>query len=262
MGSGHVTSGTERALLGLVVRVLVVFLFALAGCPSVGSLSGNPTPDDDSDPLPAQARCVVDEDCGLLAPTCCECPTFAVPTDSPVFQACQDVDCPELECAENVTARCNVDVHQCELACVPAECAATDCPEGYVIDEGTSCLACACAMPEQLTCQQDLDCVQTRADCCGCANGGKDTAVTASEQPAYDAMLECDAEPQCPGINACEPGTSPQCVQGSCELLAGGLPAKACGRPDLPGCANGEVCTVNVNDQANMHGVGICQPPL
>jgi len=244
------------------VRSLVVIALVLAaGCfqDRLASYGADPAPDDDS-PLPGQAPCMRDSDCVLAAATCCECPAFAVSKFDPKHQACMGVECPDRECAENVTAICSEEL-SCELACAPAECAITDCPEGYIIDDPTGCLSCACAMPSQLACLQDSDCVQTRADCCGCANGGKDTAVPASEQAAYDEMLQCEAEPQCPGVNSCEAGAAPQCVQGSCELLVGGLPPNACGRPDLMACKNGEVCVVNVNDQANMHGVGVCQPP-
>ncbi|HEY5933676.1 MAG TPA: hypothetical protein VIU61_03550 [Kofleriaceae bacterium] len=243
------------------MRSYVLIVLVLAGCwgDKLASYGSDPAPDD-MDPLPGQAPCTVDEDCRLAAATCCECPAFAVSKFDPKYQACRGVECPDRDCAENVTARCSEDL-SCELGCAPAECAITDCPAGYAIDQPTGCLSCACAVPQDPpSCAVDTDCVRTRADCCGCVNGGTDTAVPASEQAAYDEMLQCESEPQCPGVNSCEIGAAPQCVQGSCELLVGGLPPKACGRADLMACGAGEVCMVNVNDQADMHGVGICQP--
>ena len=70
------------------------------------------------------------------------------------------------------------------------------------------------------------------------------------------------ASPQCPAIDACEPGAAPACVQGRCELVtAAGLPPDACGRPDLPACPAGTVCTVNASDPGNVQGVGVCVQP-
>ncbi|MEJ7597656.1 MAG: hypothetical protein WKG01_07085 [Kofleriaceae bacterium] len=244
----------------LISVCLGPWLGLAAGCfeNKLGNYAADPSPDDDGH-FPGQPSCAIDTDCALAAATCCECPTFAVSTLDPVYQACRGVECPDRECAANVTARCN-DRQECELACAPAVCDVTSCPAGYAIDDASGCLSCACAVPAT-TCTLDTDCVQTRADCCGCANGGTDTAVPRVEQAAYDEMLGCMADPQCPGVDACEAGAAPRCVQGRCELLAGGLPPGACGRADLPACGAGEVCMVNANDQGNMHGVGVCQPP-
>ena len=206
-------------------------------------------------------RCAIDADCATAAATCCECAAFAVNINDPAHRACTGVTCPGRgQCPANVRAAC--DVGQCVLACVELTCDAT-CAAGYTIDP-TGCLSCECAAAVPTTaggCTLDSDCVQTRADCCGCAQGGADTAVLAATRSSYDANLGCPASPACPSINVCEPGATPQCVQGQCELAVGGLPPGACGRPDLPACPQGELCKVNVTDQANEHGVGVCGPP-
>jgi hypothetical protein len=254
---------TARVVLssGSLVRCLLVTLVCvLAGCPSSAEslaaddngggngLGGGSSPQG----------CFRDADCATAAATCCECPAFAVNVNDPAHRACTGVSCPvQSTCPDNVEAKC--DQGQCVLACVAMVCDAT-CAAGYVIDP-TGCLSCACAAPEPGGCVVDGDCARTRADCCGCARGGEDTAVLASTQPGYDANLGCSASPACPAINVCEPGATPQCVQGLCQLAVGGLPAGACGRSDLPACPSGQLCTVNLSDPASQHGVGVCAPP-
>jgi hypothetical protein len=90
--------------------------------------------------------------------------------------------------------------------------------------------------------------------------GGFDTAMPANQVAAYEAQLMCSASPSCPQVDTCAPDLAARCIAGECSLVSGGLPANACGRPDLPACPTGEACTVNVNDQATMQGVGVCQP--
>lgn len=233
----------------------------LVGCPTTrdaleaGSGDGN---DNGGGAGQTPQRCLEDTDCATAAATCCECAAFAVNVNDPAHRACDGVTCPGREsCADNVRAAC--DFGECVLACVEMECTES-CAGGYAIDP-TGCLSCACAMPEPGGCTLDTDCVQTRADCCGCAQGGEDTAVLASSRAGFDADLGCPASPACPSVNVCEMGATPQCIQGGCELAVGGLPAGACGRPDLPACPGGEICRVNTGDQANRHGVGVCGPP-
>ena len=237
--------------------LLVVCL--LAACPSSReTLAGAQDEDFGNGAGATPQRCLADTDCATAAATCCECPAFAVNTNDPAHRACTGVTCPGRDsCPDNVRAAC--DQGECVLACVELECTES-CAAGYTIDP-TGCLSCECAIPEPGGCTLDGDCVQTRADCCGCDQGGADTAVLAGFRPGYDANLGCSASPACPSVDVCEPGATPQCVQGQCELAVGGLPAGACGRPDLPACAPGELCKVNTTDQANQHGVGVCGPP-
>ena len=141
------------------------------------------------------------------------------------------------------------------LACKPVTCAMS-CADGYVID-ASGCEECACAAPSGGQCAGDGDCVRVRADCCGCAGGGQDTAVAASDAAAYDAQLMCPANPSCSGVDSCPPDESPACVQGACQLVKP-LPAGACGRSDLPACPAGQVCTLNVDDGATERGLGVC----
>lgn len=198
--------------------------------------------------------CSADSDCVAVAPTCCECPTFAVHADDPLAKSCSGVDCTEPGDACTVTgAICQAGT--CVLACAAVACTETHA-SGYAVD-ASGCLSCAAATPDTY-CTAASDCVQTRADCCGCAGGGMDTAVPATMRGSYDDMLACPSDPLCPGTNTCDAGEQPVCAQGRCELLAP-LPANACGRPDLPACPAGTICTVNVDPVATAHGVGVCR---
>ncbi len=249
---------------GRPVRTLLVclaLLAAIAASPAcVGALetTGDQAPDPNAGA--GAAPCIDDDDCVLAGTTCCGCPTFAVTRDDPVARACSNVHgpgCPPAECTENVVARCNEE-RRCELACAPRACEAS-CAYGYAADTN-GCLTCECAVPPPGGCVTDADCTRTRADCCGCTRGGFDTAVLAADRASYDAMLMCPTSPACPGINTCTADV-PTCVQGRCDLVSPDLPVGACGRDDLPPCPAGSQCLVNVSDQANMHGVGLCGPP-
>lgn len=245
----------------VLATVLALFAAFAASAACVSSIESSPDPYDDFPDgagAPAQA-CGRDDDCVPAAPTCCECPTFAVPRTSPVVRACSNVPCPMAECAMDVVARCNEG--RCELACAPRACEAmgATCAYGFATD-ANGCLTCECAVPEPGGCTSDTQCTRTRADCCGCQQGGFDTAVLAAERTKFDAMLMCPASPVCPGLDTCT-ADEPTCVQGRCELVSPELPAGACGRADLPPCPAGTQCLVNVSDPANMHGVGVCGPP-
>jgi hypothetical protein len=231
---------------------------ALAGCPQGQSdLAG--VGDDDGnepDPNPTQAFCIDDSDCELAGRTCCECPTFALGAGDPKLDACESVMCPPpaMTCSK-INAVC--EQNQCKVACEAVVVTQT-CATGFATD-AAGCLIDACAAASAPTCSKDTDCVQTRADCCGCARGGNDTAVPAAQRASFDASLACAGDESCPEVFTCAPDETPQCAQGQCKLIAGGLPADACGRPDLPACTGGTVCTVNANDPANKHGVGVCR---
>lgn len=252
-------------LSGRPVRAPLLVL-ALVLAASVACVGAVDLVSDDSDgfdgPSAQIPACLDDSDCVPAGSTCCECPTFAVTRDDPVARACSRVECPgQDECAQNVTTRCN-DERRCELVCKPLACdqAGPPCAYGYAKD-ASGCLSCECAAPAPNGCVADVDCTRTRADCCGCARGGEDTAVLVTEQPSHDAMLMCDSSPACPGIDVCT-SDEPTCIQGRCELVSPDLPADACGRADLPLCGGGRLCLVNVSNQANMHGVGVCGDPL
>lgn len=148
------------------------------------------------------------------------------------------------------------------VACQREACSAT-CADGYAAD-GDGCLSCACATPA-LDCTVDTDCVRAPNDCCGCLQGGFDTAVSLAGLPAHEAELMCGLDPICPGPPTleqvtCTPDLQPTCVQGRCELVPPEPPPGACGRPELPACPAGFVCLVNDSDQATAHGVGLCAP--
>ncbi len=243
-----------------IVRVAVVLVaWALVACEHADRTLGLEGGDDQSgNPNGAlPGGCRADSDCATAAATCCDCPAFAVSVDDPAHRACTGVTCPSPSaCPDNVRAAC--DQGQCVLACVAMACP-TACAGGYQVD-ATGCASCACAAPVGDGCTTDRDCVQTRADCCGCDQGGADTAVLARDRAAFDASLGCPAQPACPSVDVCAPGAAPMCIQGRCELVAGDLPAGACGRPDLPACPGGTVCTVNTSDLANQYGVGVCVP--
>lgn len=240
----------------MTVRSLLASLVLVASASCVG-------PIDSKDQLepgagPANQVCELDNDCVAVAPTCCECPTFAVSAGDPVADACDRVTCPPKdECPANFTAVCG-EGSRCELVCAPLACEASQaCAEGFAMD-ANGCLTCECAVPLANGCTEDDQCSRTRADCCGCARGGYDTAVLTTDLGAFEAMLACRGEPLCPDVDTCT-AEAPACVAGRCTLVTPVLPPGACGRPDLPACAAGSVCVVNASDQANMHGVGLCQ---
>ncbi|MDB4955204.1 MAG: Antistasin family protein [Myxococcales bacterium] len=221
---------------------------AFGGEPGSGSGSGSGSPNHE---------CTVNSDCVAAGVKCCDCPTFAVPRTDPSHNACNGISCPVSQCSQNVRAECQTG--SCVLACAPMVCSAS-CADGFATD-ANGCLSCACAAPPMRECVADSDCARVRADCCGCANGGKDTAVPQGQATAHDDALMCPINPSCPSVDTCAPDLAPTCVQGSCQLIAGGLPANACGRSDLPACAAGDVCTVNANAAATVQGLGVCTAP-
>lgn len=243
------------------MKSLLAIVLLVTAC--VGGVSANEASDDDNSPDPGQAppfsTCFDSSQCVPAAATCCECPTFATNTDDPKVRVCEDVECPATSCAETVEASCNLATNECELSCRPMQCDLT-CADGFAI-EANGCLSCACAGPPMTAdaCTVDTDCARTRGDCCGCENGGIDTAVPEALLGSFDGGLMCPADPACPGVNTCSSAEAPRCVQGQCALLPD-EPGNACGRPELPACAPNEVCTVNASDQANLYGVGLCTP--
>jgi hypothetical protein len=246
------------------MRCLAIVMM-LAGSACIGSLSADsPSGADDKGSgsgAGGGTECVRDDQCAAVGSKCCDCPTFAVPTSSPAYRACTGVTCPPNDsCPDNVVARC--DSGQCKLGCAPMACP-QGCPMGFATDgndgNGNECLTCMCAVPVG-GCSLDGDCAETRADCCGCAHGGADTAILKQDLAAFDMSLGCPPDPACPGTDQCTIGAAPRCVQGQCELVMP-LPPNACGRFDLPMCPMGEECIVNGPDMnANMQGVGVCMP--
>lgn len=245
---------------------LISLLVALCGCPVGADREQLGATEDDGDNSGSGAgggapsvQCWVDDDCIPAGPKCCDCPTHAVPADDPSQRACLDVDCAPQQCGSPLEAAC--EMGRCVLACAPVACAADiSCPTGFATD-ANGCLTCECMAPTGVSeCTADTDCVRTREDCCGCAMGGEDTAVPASQVATFDGSLMCPANPSCPGVDTCAANLEPRCVQGGCALVDGDVPSNACGRAGLAACASGESCYVNANDQATMHGVGVCQP--
>ncbi|MDQ3340673.1 MAG: hypothetical protein M4D80_36405 [Myxococcota bacterium] len=237
--------------------LLMSLLVLLAGCPQGTTADAAGGDDNGNEPDPTtQAFCIDDMDCELARRTCCECPTFALAAGDPKLDACSGVMCPPPQnTCSKIHAVC--ENNQCAVACEPTV-VTRECANGFATD-AAGCLIDACAAATTPTCTKDNDCVETRADCCGCARGGNDTAVPAAQRASFDASLGCSGSESCPEVDTCVAGETPQCAQGKCKLIAGGLPADACGRPDLASCTNGTVCTVNANDPANKHGVGVCR---
>ena len=241
--------------MSLPMRAAIVLLLALAGCPA-GSAGDKALGNDNGGTGGGEGavpECSADSDCVAAGLKCCDCPTYAAPARDPAVNACGGVTCPMNSCPDNVRAACSGGA--CVLACKPVTCSMS-CADGYVID-ATGCEECACAAPAPGVCGSDGDCVRVRADCCGCAGGGQDTAVPAADAAAHDTALMCPPNPSCSGVNTCAPDESPACVQGACQLVKP-LPAGACGRSDLPACAAGQICTLNIDDGATERGLGVC----
>ncbi len=246
------------------MRFLVLTLL-LAGCPSTGKDAPLANGGDDdfagdagvgSNPAPA-VPCDEDTDCALAGATCCACPSFAVAANDPGQKACSSIDCPPMDCPTNLRAACTN--RTCQVACAATTCS-NSCPEGFAAD-ANGCLTCACFQAGADSCAQDADCAEVAAECCGCAHGGTDFAILASQAAAYEQSLNCPASPQCPNQNTCVPDAAPHCIQGSCLLGAPDpLPGNACGRPDLMACPSDQVCVLNSNAGADRLGVGVCTP--
>ncbi|MGE0872416.1 MAG: hypothetical protein AB7P03_27930 [Kofleriaceae bacterium] len=236
------------------MRWMLACWVAVTACSlSSGSEEAGSFDDGDQGGTNGPVECEVDDDCMTDSATCCDCPTFA--SRNTASDACSGVVCPSpMSCPANVEAVC-ID-QRCELACVAMVCELS-CQHGFA-RSATGCLSCECATVADGGCSEDTQCTRTRADCCGCEHGGSDTAVLASTVATYDSGLSCPASPQCPtDTNVCNPALTPQCVQGSCELALP-VPPAACGRPDLPACPEGTVCTINANEPGSAHGVGVC----
>jgi Antistasin family len=254
------------------VRIFAALLaLTLAGC--FGTFASEGAAGDDLDPA---GMCVVDQDCILAGPSCCDCPTYATSIDSGWLDTCASVDCarpggttpgglPPAECPALI-ARCD------QGACV-AECAPTVCPEtcdaGFATDQ-SGCLTCACAPTNTpASCLVDLDCVEVPADCCGCERGGSDVAVPVADADRFISGLGCPADQSavpCPDVSTCDPTLVPTCVQGQCMLATPGStqpvpPPGACGSANLPPCPTGQLCVVNSDPGANPLGLGICVTP-
>lgn len=237
------------------MRLALVFaLAALAGCANPaqdGEIVGLGSGSDDA------AECQTASDCALASARCCDCPTFATPVDAGGADLCEGVTCPSpgLVCPANLKASCVES--KCVLACDVVACD-TSCADGFAFD-ANGCLACTCFQVKERSCTTGSDCAETPADCCGCALGGTDTAVPASQVASYQASLDCPSSPDCPGVSTCQADLGPVCVQGACALQPA-LPAGACGRPDLPACPTGTVCSLNADPYASAQGVGVCEP--
>lgn len=236
--------------------LLPLLLLLVTACPQAHTDAPTAGGDDDGLPEPTNAPCVDDGDCELAGRTCCECPTFALAAGDPKLDACSDVTCPPREgtCA---VIRAVCVRNQCAVACEAVVVTKT-CVDGFAAD-AAGCLVDACAPAVAPMCDVDGDCVETRADCCGCGRGGSNTAVPVGQRAGFDQQLGCTGTQSCPEVDTCVAAETPQCAQGACKLIAGGLPTDACGRPDLAACANGAVCTVNANEPASEHGVGVCR---
>lgn len=254
-------------------RYLTIAILAIwAGCLGAATEAA----DVDGVNEPGASECGVNSDCVPAGSSCCDCPTHAVPVSSGWNNACEDVQCgdPAGSCAAT-QAVCQSGA--CVLQCAPVECNTT-CENGFVQDS-FGCLTCECAgtaPPATAQCGQDQDCVRVAADCCGCVNGGADTAVPSSQVDAYLSGLGCTPSPACPGVDVCEPELVPRCLNNTCVLLsqpsgsftpdagAGGGGGQAyCGAADLPPCPEGQTCVLNSPDaeDANMNGLGVCQAP-
>lgn len=243
------------------MRPWVVHLVTAAGLAlgAAGCLTTRAAEDGATD-APTEG-CVLDEDCALAGPSCCACPTHAVPVGSAFADACDGVMCPSPATCSPLVARCSEGA--CVAACAPVTCDLS-CAAGFVAD-AAGCLRCECAPTTGATeCTLDSDCARAPADCCGCEHGGAETAVPVAQLGQHLDALMCAGDEACPGVSTCTAGTSARCQLGRCVLVGPttdpGPLAGACGRPELPPCPVGQVCVINQAGGANPLGVGVCQP--
>lgn len=249
------------------MRDLLAFAFALAAGACFQAAPGfsneDPAPTNGAQEPDHADQCVLDDECELAGSSCCECPSFALPVSDGFGDACDDIDCPPDDSCPAVQAAC--DEGACVVQCSPIPCDTT-CENGFAAD-GFGCLVCACAPAAPTAeCGDDDDCVEVPADCCGCQLGGSDTAVPADRVAEHIDMLDCPAEPACPGVDVCMDDYTPVCVFGQCMLTSAvdtpGTPFTLCGRSDLPPCPDGEVCVLNDPEakDVSLAGVGVCRP--
>jgi|SRR5688572_19977147 hypothetical protein len=247
----------------LAAAAVALAALAAGGCFQDAGDRGPNLGDDDSQQPGGDVSCVEDADCRGAGASCCGCAEYAVNVESEWAMACEDIECPPPTGAcTGLVARCDPDEALCVLGCAEVACDQT-CPDGFMVD-AAGCLTCSCAFGTDVPeCEADTDCVRVPADCCGCANGGTDTAIPAADVGDHEAELDCDADPVCPGVDVCEPGVAAVCDRGACVLAAESdgdvLPPGACGTADLPPCPDGQTCVLNSDDAATMAGVGICQ---
>lgn len=267
----------QPATICLVVlrSALWITLAALAaGCPTN---SASELADGDDDDSLGINECEIAADCVPAGATCCECPTFALAAASGWEQSCGDVDCADpdyaAECPQTETS---CEAGECALRCEPVECA-LEC-DSFDVDS-FGCLTCSCGPegpPVDVECEVDDECVRAPADCCGCENGGVDTAVPANALAAFEADLDCDPSPMCPGVDTCDRELTAQCLGGVCALAlppSSGLVPDAgpddsptdpvfCGGTYGP-CPTDQVCVLNDPDadEASSMGVGVCKTP-
>ncbi len=260
---------------------LIGLLIALGGCPN-SALEG----DSIGDPPPGQGVCEDDFECIPAGASCCDCPTFALPTASGWAESCEDVSCDVPGNCPATEAVCYQG--SCILRCRPIQCEIT-CESGFATDE-FGCLLCPASADDCPTdaptapgCEFDSDCVQVPADCCGCGRGGADTAVLAAEVDDFLGGYDCGDTQVCPEVDVCDPDMTPRCLAGICQLGAqpldyngdagvgcegtdggceDGVAPQYCGAADYPACPDGQVCVLNDPDanEANQSGVGVCQP--
>jgi hypothetical protein len=271
-------TATHRARLFALVAGAAVLLGALAlggGCGLFGRHDAEAQSDDDGYGLepPNGPECVVDTDCVAAASSCCECPAFALPVSSGWDDSCEDVLCPREpdDPCDSVAPACQEGT--CTLACVPVVCEQV-CDGGFAVD-AAGCLVCECGGGAPIAeCVVDADCAQVPGDCCGCARGGVDTAVPASDIDGFADQLDCstDEAEACPDVDVCDAESVPRCLGGSCTLAAApsedadaGLPPPAsdvlpCGTTAYPPCPEGFVCTLNdpAANENGLDGVGVC----
>ncbi|MCE9572927.1 MAG: hypothetical protein K8W52_07200 [Deltaproteobacteria bacterium] len=238
---------------------LLLALFAIVGLAAC-DLATSTADVSHGDPGAFPLECASDLDCVGASSTCCECPSYALPTSSGWQSTCDQVMCdPAPSCAQ-VAAVCS-PAGQCTLACQPIACDLS-CEFGFATDPA-GCQVCACAPAIASECAVDADCARVPADCCGCGRGGADTAVPVGEIMSHADNLGCTGGAACPEVDVCQVGLVAQCVAGSCALVDPTSapmppPSDACGRPDLPACPAGTHCMLNTAPESA--GVGRCAP--
>ncbi len=236
--------------------------------------------DDGGQASDGDYACSIPEECVAVSSTCCGCPDFAARADSDYAAACDEVECEEPDGCPQVIATC-VD-SLCAIVCKPIATTKV-CENGFAPD-ALGCLQDLCRTdpPDPLVaCEQDTDCVQVPADCCGCELGGADTAVNVGQVDAHAESLQCRRDPACPGLDVCDAEQVPRCFAGACTLASsdggGGTDdggddgsdgddgaaesEQLCGAPELPPCPAGQVCVLNHQDagDATHIGVGTCR---
>ena len=135
------------------------------------------------------------------------------------------------------------------------------CADGFATD-ANGCLTCACAAAGAGRVRRRRRLRARREPTAAAARRRRrHRGAGDARSPRTRRQLDVPCESRrAPASIPARPISPPRCVQGDCALVVRGAARERVRPPGSAGVPDGEACTVNANDQATMHGVGVCQP--